>query len=216
MQGEVKKHLECWEQNVWVPQDQVENVEDAAEKFLVGQFKLVYLKGKGKKFVPVLVPKVPKIRLLIQYWTLYGISAENPFLFATKSGKSHCSGWHALKNVCSRADVSMVINAGKMRHRLSTIYASLPMLPQKQDTFLDQIGHGKTTISTQLDFACNGTHADWCRWRYLKSLFKMNAINIKWYIFKPKPQLLSFWYPLQHLVFNSPEPKWAFLNCPAN
>lgn len=133
------------EQNVWVPQEQVENVEDAAEKFLVGQFKLVYLKGKGKKFVPVLVPKdlVPGIRLLIQYRTLYGISAENPFLFATKSGKSHCSGWHALKNVCSRADVSMTINAGKMRHRLSTIYASLHMLPQNQEIFLDHMGHEK-------------------------------------------------------------------------
>lgn len=79
------------EENVWVPQEQVENVEDAAEKFLVGQFKLVYLKRKKNKFVPVLVPKdlVPGIRLLIQYTckTLYGISAENPFLFATKSGK---------------------------------------------------------------------------------------------------------------------------------
>ena len=71
------------ERNVWVPQEQVANVEDSAEKFLVGQFKLAYLKGKGKKFVPVLVPKdlVPGIRLLIENRTLYGIPVNNPFLF---------------------------------------------------------------------------------------------------------------------------------------
>lgn len=85
------------ERNVWVPQEQVANVEDSAEKFLVVQFQLADLKGKGKKFVPVLVPKdlVPGIRLLIENRTLYGIPVNNPFLFGTKSEKSHCSVWHA-------------------------------------------------------------------------------------------------------------------------
>nr|XP_022287160.1 uncharacterized protein LOC111099929 isoform X5 [Crassostrea virginica] len=132
------------ERNVWVPQEQVANVEDSAEKFLVGQFKLAYLKGKGKKFVPVLVPKdlVPGIRLLIENRTLYGIPVNNPFLFGTKSEKSHCSGWHALREVCHRADISL-ITAGKMRHRLSSIYASLHMLPHNQEIFLDHMGHEK-------------------------------------------------------------------------
>lgn len=55
------------EKNVWVLKEQVENVEDAAEKSLVRQFKRAYLLGKGSYFVPDFVPKdlVPGKRLLI-------------------------------------------------------------------------------------------------------------------------------------------------------
>lgn len=74
---------------------------------------------------------------------MYGISAENQFWFATKSGKLHFSDWHALQDVCSRAEDSMTINIGKMRHRLSTIYAGLHMLPQNRKIFLDHMGEEK-------------------------------------------------------------------------
>jgi hypothetical protein len=34
--------------DVWTPSHSVENIEDPAEKFLVGQYKLAYMTGKGK------------------------------------------------------------------------------------------------------------------------------------------------------------------------
>ena len=77
------------ERNVRVPQEQFANVEDSAEKFLVGQFQLADLKGNGKKCVPVLVPKdlVPGIRLLTENRTLYGIPVNNPFFVWNKIRK---------------------------------------------------------------------------------------------------------------------------------
>ena len=42
--------------NVWLPSEMVEQVEDEGQRYLIGQFKLAYLLGKGKKFVPVLIP----------------------------------------------------------------------------------------------------------------------------------------------------------------
>ena len=41
---------------VWVPQENGKTIEDETEKYLLGQFKLAYLGGKGKEPVPVLMP----------------------------------------------------------------------------------------------------------------------------------------------------------------
>ena len=44
--------------NVLLPMENIEVIEDEAEDFLAGQFKLayMYLHGKGKKYVPLLIP----------------------------------------------------------------------------------------------------------------------------------------------------------------
>ncbi|XP_053389498.1 uncharacterized protein LOC123565665 [Mercenaria mercenaria] len=125
----------------WLPKDQVEEVPDRALKYLVGTYKLAYLHGKGKKYVPVLIPKdmVGPINMLVRHREEFGISDENPFLFATKSSNAHCSGWHAVKFVSDEAGVK--INATKNRHRASTIYSSLDMSPSDQKIFLQHLGH---------------------------------------------------------------------------
>jgi hypothetical protein len=137
------KEWEDGEKNIWMPAEHVEKVEDPAEKLLVGQFKLVYLKGKGKKFVPVLIPidLVPGLQLLVKMRSKFGISDKNMFLFATKSSASHCSGWHALNDVCTKAGIKIPVTAGKMRHRLSTVYATLHMDERNRKLFLDHMGH---------------------------------------------------------------------------
>ncbi|XP_053376994.1 uncharacterized protein LOC123549558 [Mercenaria mercenaria] len=131
------------EKNVWLPEEQIEKISDEAEKFLVGQYKLCYILGKGKKFVPVLIPNdiVPGIRLLVKDRANYNIPESNNFVFATAKGTSHCSGWHALSEVCDAAGVKIPITATGMRHRLSTIYASLNMPAQQQKIFLEHMGH---------------------------------------------------------------------------
>lgn len=131
------------EKNVWLPDEQIQTIKDEAEKFLVGQFKLCYILGKGKKFVPVLIPKdiVPGIRLLVKERANYNIPESNNFVFATAKRTSHCSGWHALSEVCSAAGVEIPITATGMRHRLSTIYASLNMPAEQKKIFLEHMGH---------------------------------------------------------------------------
>ncbi|XP_060582162.1 uncharacterized protein LOC132738621 isoform X2 [Ruditapes philippinarum] len=134
--------------STWLPEEQVEQIDDEAVKYLVGQFKLCYLQGKGKKFAPVLVPNdiVKAIDILVKERYSFGISNSNKHVFATKerSGTtSHCSGWHALREVCKKADVAVFVTATKMRHRLSTVYASLDMSVADQKIFLEHMGHEK-------------------------------------------------------------------------
>lgn len=83
-----------WEdamKGVWLPEDQIEKVDDPAEKYLLGKYKLAYLKGKGKKYVPVLIPVdlIQAINLLNNDRHSFGIKQINIFLFATKYRKSH-------------------------------------------------------------------------------------------------------------------------------
>jgi len=127
--------------DVWTPANSVESIEDPAEKFLVGQYKLAYMAGKGKKYVPVLIPidLLEAINILLANRASANIQPENPFLFASKSSKYACSGWHAVSDVCTAAQVS--INATSNRHRVSTVFASLDMSEHDRRIFFDHMGH---------------------------------------------------------------------------
>ena len=127
--------------SVWLPKENIEVIEDEAEKFLAGQFKLAYLHGKGKKYVPLLIPLdlIEPVNLLRRFRQLYGVAKTNKFLFATKGSQSHASGWHSVRDVSKAANVS--INATRNRHRISTIYAGLHMNPGDQKIFYDHMGH---------------------------------------------------------------------------
>jgi len=125
----------------WIPPDQVEVIKDEAEKHLVGKFKLAYLHGKGRKFVPVLIPNMIEkaINLLVEHREMFGIVDGNPFVFATKGSKGHASGWHALYNVSSKAGAR--VNATANRHYISTVFAGLEMSPDNEKVFMDHMGH---------------------------------------------------------------------------
>ncbi|XP_065932672.1 uncharacterized protein [Magallana gigas] len=130
--------------STWIPQEAVESVKDDAEKYLIGQYKLAYMAGKGRKCVPVLIPNdlVGPIELLISHRQKFGIAETNNFLFATKSSSSHCSGWHAVFTVCEAVGISSV-TATKNRHRVSTVYATLDMSENDRKIFYDHLGHNE-------------------------------------------------------------------------
>jgi len=119
----------------------VENIDDPAKKILVGQYKLATMAGKGKKYIPVLIQidLLEAINILLANRANANISPENPFLFASKSSKYACSGWHAVSDVCKAAEVS--INATSNRHRVSTVFARLDMSEHDRRIFSDQMGH---------------------------------------------------------------------------
>ena len=60
------------------------------EQYLEGQYHLAYLHGKGRHFVPVLIPLdcVPAIEMLIAHRGRNGIGDDNQFVFASR-GKHH-------------------------------------------------------------------------------------------------------------------------------
>ena len=129
--------------NVWVPPEQIQKVNDIGEQYLVGKFKLAYLHGKGKMFVPVLVPLdlVDAVSLLIKHREEFGIPKDSMFLFANKVSGDHCSGWNCLNEVCKAANIK--INATMNRHVVSTIYSSLDMKSADRKTFMDHMGHAE-------------------------------------------------------------------------
>jgi hypothetical protein len=135
--------------DTWLPESEIDKVDDLGVKYLLGKFKLAYLQGKGKRFVPVLIPvdTIHAITILVEERSTFGIAKENKFVFGTKeragNGTSHCSGWHAVSEVCTKACVSVGVTATKMRHRASTYYASLDMSEKDQKIFLDHMGHGR-------------------------------------------------------------------------
>lgn len=133
--------------DVWLPKNMVEAIDDPAEQYLIGLYKLAYLKGKGKAFVPILIPSdlVPYMAMLFAKRHLF-VKDDNQFFFGT-SKTNHCSGWHAVQEVARRAAAEGIdvthINATKMRHRISTIYAALDMPQDQQEVFLNHMGHAK-------------------------------------------------------------------------
>ena len=125
---------------VWVSQENVKTIANEAEKYLVRQFKLAYMGGKGKEPAPVLMPLdlIDGMQLLISKREEFGISTRNLFVFATKSAL-HCSGWHAVNDVYEKAGVS--VNATQNRHMASTVYAGLDMSESDRRVFFSHLVH---------------------------------------------------------------------------
>ena len=178
-----------WEdasKGIWVPEEQVMKITDPAEQFLLGQYRLAYLKGKGRKYVPVLVPVdlIDPIDILIRDRNAFGVKEENVFLFATKNGDSHCSGWHAVSEVCQRANIKLPVNATKMRHRISSIFASLDMNSKDQKIFLDHMGHDMNINKD--NYQCPpGVQAVCVMGKMLSNADKGNFIHVNMQAFPP-------------------------------
>ena len=89
---------------VWMSDRCIETVTDPGEHFLINQFLLAYICGKGRKFVPVLVPNdcSQAIDILVEKREEAGISKCNVFVFASKGSHMNCSGWHAVREVIKK------------------------------------------------------------------------------------------------------------------
>ena len=124
---------------VWLGE---KTVNDSAVTYLVDQYLLAYMPGKGKKYVPILIPKdcVQSVDILIERRFDYGIPKSNIFVFASKGSYNHCSGWHAINNVV-RMIPGLKINATMNRHLVSTVYTSLDMTPSDAKIFFQHISH---------------------------------------------------------------------------
>ena len=137
-----KEYAEAKE-GLWLPAKIVEQVDDPAEKHFVGNYMLAYMRGKGPKYVPLLIPRdlIPALNIISKHRTDFGITKTNIFLFASKNSESHSSGWHAVHEVSSGASLSRPITATQNRHWLSSVYASLDMPETTRKIYLDQISH---------------------------------------------------------------------------
>ncbi|XP_077976766.1 uncharacterized protein LOC144432471 [Styela clava] len=130
----------------WIDSQRAKYVNDA-EKKLLSIFKIMYQGGKGtNRMVPVLVPPDCDSALDMlansEIRKDSDINIRNMFLFpSTKQFLDHCSGWHSVKNVVDAAGVDPHITATAMRHRASTLYASLEISEDQRLVFFKHIGH---------------------------------------------------------------------------
>lgn len=102
-------------------QNSIDELENDVDKYLLGQFKLAYIAGKGRNYVPIriLVDLIEGTQLLLANRKLFDISENNNILFATKSSKSIVLGgmpfppfWdfaNGHKNVKTQVDVHVPI-----------------------------------------------------------------------------------------------------------
>ena len=61
----------------------------------------------------------------------------------TQKSDTHVGGWHAVKRICLDANIedSDRLTATKMRHRVSTLYASIDMPENERHFFYKHLGH---------------------------------------------------------------------------
>jgi hypothetical protein len=126
---------------VWVPTESVQRIEDETEKILVGPFLLAFMHGKGKKFVPVLIPNytVIPINMLLNFCKEYGIPNSSIFLFAAKATGAHCSGWHSVHDICTAAGVKT--------HKINISFPAIRLwkcLQKKENIYGTHGAHGKS------------------------------------------------------------------------
>lgn len=138
------------ENNEWIGENvSAESILDPEERRAFKNVKIAYQAGKNlMHMVPLLIPKdcLDGIRIIADPIVRLdaGIVKSNPFLFATlKSSINHVKGWLAVKTVSDLAGVSNNITATAMRHRASTIYASLEVPENERLAFYAHMGHSE-------------------------------------------------------------------------
>jgi hypothetical protein len=137
--------------NVWLSRDRLDSMTKE-ELQLFANIKVMYQTGKGNHLVPFLIPQDTQAALdkLSDEETRNdcGILPTNEYLFpSTKYSTEHVYGWYAVRRICVDAGVTKPRNltATKMRHRVSTLDASLDVPESQRCHFYKHMGHSAST-----------------------------------------------------------------------
>ncbi len=134
----------------WLDPNAVSRLEEL-DRQLINRVKVCYQAGKGvKHLVPILVPNDTEAALDIladqNIRLTVGVHPNNIYLFANIRGSDHhASGWHEVKKCCQEAGITRQLNATRVRHRASTLYASLELPEEQRRHFYSHMGHTEQT-----------------------------------------------------------------------
>lgn len=137
------------ENDEWIGNVNSISINDPSERRAFDSVKIAYQAGKNlNQMVPLLIPNdcLPGLRQIANPGVRQDASVDkhNPFLFAnTKKSCSHVKGWNAVKSVSVQAGIRQNITATSIRHRASTIYASLDVPESERQTFYQHMGHSQ-------------------------------------------------------------------------
>ena len=130
----------------WLHDEQIQEL-DFLETKLVEDHLICFLRGKGGKQVPVLIPSDCRdgMEKLCDPETRRASGVDNnKFLFAsTGQSANHVEGWHCIAELCNEAGVAdaTLLTATKQRHRISTKYAALDLSTADRELFYAHMGH---------------------------------------------------------------------------
>jgi hypothetical protein len=134
--------------NTWINEKIIDKC-DGIEQKLFHDFKLTYQSGKGiNHIVPILFPPdtVTAMNKLsdVSIRAAAGVHNDSKYVFpSTKLSLVHVSGWHAVNRVAVAAGVAHpeLMNATKMRHYISTLYAARDVPENSRQIFYKHMGH---------------------------------------------------------------------------
>lgn len=119
---------------------------DQLEKRLLSDNMICYIRGKGGKQVPVIIPAdcVKGLKILADpsIRNQVGVS-QNKYIFGSTGSQNHVEGWHCISELAEQAGVSdkSTLTATRQRHRISTKFASLDLTASERTLFYSHMGH---------------------------------------------------------------------------
>ena len=147
--GEVcKVTVSDWDRSdQWKRKEDIERIKDPVEKLLAKRLKMVYVKGKRKRRVPILFTDEMQsgINILLHFRKDVGVSQENQFIFARPSRGSvnAIRGWDAVHDVTKRVKLEKpkLITSTKIRKQMATVLQLLDMNEAELSWVTDHLGH---------------------------------------------------------------------------
>jgi len=140
------KHWHDAIQKRWIKKNYLHEL-DELERKLTETHLITYIRGKGNKDVPVIIPTdcIEGMKALadMQRRQEAGV-AHNKYLFAcTHQSENHVEGWHCIGQMSREANLPdpSLLNATNQRHRISTMYAALDLTPSERELFYAHMGH---------------------------------------------------------------------------
>lgn len=109
------------EKDSWINPQFASNL-DAADKLLVGSYKLAYMRGKRARLVPILIPEdvIAGIRKLVKLRKQMEVPKDNQYVFAALRGSTEAAyGNTCMQRVCVDAGISEVDRVVGGKHRVS-------------------------------------------------------------------------------------------------
>ena len=143
-----KIKLEDWNRcNQWKRTEDIDNIKDPLEKLLAKRLKVLYVKGKRKRRVPILFTKEVQeaIELLLSAREKVGVSVHNEYLFPrpTRDSKGHVRGWDVIHEISTKARLQKpeLVTSTKIRKHIATVLQLLDMNDAELSWITDHLGH---------------------------------------------------------------------------
>ena len=131
----------------WKRNEDIERIKDPVEKLLAERLKIIYVKGKRKRRVPILFTEEMQngINILVHFRGNVGVSSNNDYIFARPSRGSlnPIRGWDAVHDVTKKVNLKKpnLITSTKIRKQMATVLQLLDMNDCELNWVTDHLGH---------------------------------------------------------------------------